>query len=353
MYSGMDTAADQAASDALNTLNGIAGSLETSGFDTAGGEAGQGYAQGLQTSDTSGAAGTLVTNTENAVRSAQASGSPAAAFMPMGAEAAQGYGMGLQQQDVSGYASAFIAAVGAALTASAQIITLLPQGINIMQTLTTGMNGGRGAALASARATGSGIRSAFAGVNLTSTGSNIIRGLLNGMNSMFSTLLSRARQMASQLKQTIQSGMQVASPSKFTTWVGEMTGQGLVEGLEGATKNVTAAAAAMALGVTSAFSPVALAAPEAAPQAIVQQYSAAAPAASVSPYEGLSGNSSDFSGSTNDRHIVLDIRGGGSITLNGLTKEQAIELIYEKLKPALQDILVEEITTGGDSTYDY
>ena len=99
-----------------------------------------------------------------------------------------------------------------------------------------GMNSGRGAAIASATSTGSGIRSAFASINLYSVGANIVSGLRNGMQSMFSSLMATARQMASQLKQTIQSGMQVHSPSRFTDWIGRMTGQGLINSLNAMTK---------------------------------------------------------------------------------------------------------------------
>lgn len=384
MYSGMDTAADQAASDALATLNGIASDMESSGFETAGSEAAQGYAQGLQNGDTSGAAAAVVTATEEAVRGAQQSGSPAAAFMPIGAEAAQGYGMGLQQEDVASYAEAFATAAMAAVTAAtqaeasaltleaegintistfaagmtagsplavavmtatgvaikavAQAVNLTAQGSNMLRTLTAGMNSGRSAAVASARTTGSSIRSAFSSISLTSVGSNIMRGLLNGMNSMFSSLLSRAKQMASQLKQTIQSGMQVHSPSRFTEWVGQMTGQGLIDGIEAMTSKAVSAASNMVSSVSDTFTP---------------STASVSTQASVSPYEALGGNSSDASSSTNERHIVLDIRGGGRIEVSGLTKEQAIDLIAEQLKPQLQNILANEIFEGGNGVYEF
>jgi len=386
MFGGVNTAADQAASDALSTLNGIASEMETSGFETAGGEAAQGYTQGLQNEDTSGAASAVVTATEQAVRSAQASGSPAAAFMPIGAEAAQGYGMGLQQEDVSGYASTFAAAAiaavaaatqseaaaltleaegtntiatfaagmtagspvsiavmtatGVAIRAVAQAVNLTAQGSNMLRTLTNGMNSGRAAAIASARTTGNGIRSAFASINLTSTGANIMRGLLNGMNSMFSSLLARARQMAAELKKTIQSGMEVHSPSRFTEWVGEMTGQGLINGIEGMADKAASAASNMVSGVSDAFTP---------------NVSTPTPtAASASPYEGLAqNNNSDASGSSGERRIVIDVTGSGKIEVGGLSKEKAIELISQQIKPQLEAILSEEIFTGGEGTYEF
>ena len=229
--------------------------------------------------------------------------------------------------------------LGVAIRAVAQSVVLTSQGLNMLRTLTNGMNSGRGAAVSSARTTGSNIRSAFASINLYSTGANVMRGMLNGMNSMFSTLMARAREMASQLKKTIQSGMQVASPSKFTTWVGEMTGQGLINGIESMTAKAANAASNMVSGVSDAFAPEASASPI---------------TPTASPYEVLSnGNSSDFSNSTRDRHIVIDVKGGGRIEVSGMTKEQAIDLISEQLKPQLQNILANEIFEGGNGVYEF
>lgn len=379
------TSATSGFADLESEISGIGDALSGLDLGTAGGEAGAGYMEGLANTDASGAASALTTNAENAVRAAQQSGSPAAAYMPIGAEAAQGYGQGLQQEDVSSFAQAFATAAMAAVTAAtqaeaaaltleaegqniiqtfatgmtagsptakavmttlgvairavAQAVNLTAQGLNMLRTLTNGMNSGRGAAISSARSTGSGIRSAFSSINLYSTGANVMRGMLNGMNSMFGSLLARARSMAAQLKSTIQSGMQVHSPSRFTEWVGQMTGQGLIDGIESMTSKATAAASNMVSGVSDAFAPTA-STPTTTPTA--------------SPYEALSGgNSSDFSGSTTDRHIIIDLNGAGKIEVTGLTKEKAVDLIAEQLKPQLQNILAEEIFTGGVGTYEY
>ena len=236
-------------------------------------------------------------------------------------------------------AKAVMTTLGVAIRAVAQAVNLTAQGLNMLRTLTNGMNSGSGAAISSARSTGSGIRSAFSSINLYSTGANVMRGMLNGMNSMFGSLLARARSMAAQLKSTIQSGMQVHSPSRFTEWVGQMTGQGLIDGIESMTSKATAAASNMVSGVSDAFAPTA-STPTTTPTA--------------SPYEALSGgNGSDFSNSTRDRHIVIDVKGGGRIEVSGMTKEQAIDLISEQLKPQLQNILANEIFEGGNGVYEF
>lgn len=253
-------------------------------------------------------------------------------------------------------ATASMTAAGEQIKTIAQSVDLTLQGTNMLRTMTNGMNSGRPAAIASATATGNSIKSTFSSINLYSIGANVVTGFKNGMQSMFSSLMATARNMAAQLKATIQSGMQVHSPSRFTEWIGNMTGEGLVNSLEGMTKKTTAAAAAMTMGITSALAPVAVAAPEVtAPSAIVQEYTATTPSATVSPYEvfATGGDSSDFSSSTNERRIVVDLQGGGRIEVNGLTKEQAIDLIFQQLKPQLQAILAEEIFTGGDEVYEF
>ena len=55
-----------------------------------------------------------------------------------------------------------------------------------------------------------------------------------------------------------------------------------------------------------------------------------------------------------ERRVIIEIQGGGKIEVTGLTKEKAIDLIAEQLKPQLQNILAEEIFTGGKGVaYEY
>ena len=260
-------------------------------------------------------------------------------------------------------ATAAMTTLGTQITAIAQSVVLTAQGSNMLRTLTAGMNSGRGAAIASATSTGSGIRSAFASINLYSVGANIVSGLRNGMQSMFSSLMATARQMASQLKQTIQSGMQVHSPSRFTDWIGRMTGQGLINSLNAMTKPATAAAANMTQGVASAFSPISIAEPSINfPTLSALEYSATVTPTlagnlssfSVNPYDALGYNTvKQSSESTERRSFDLNINGNGKISVEGMTKKEAAEFLMAKMKPTLLNILEEEIFTGGLGVYDY
>ena len=260
-------------------------------------------------------------------------------------------------------ATAAMTTLGTQITAIAQSVVLTAQGSNMLRTLTAGMNSGRGAAIASATSTGSGIRSAFASINLYSVGANIVSGLRNGMQSMFSSLMATARQMASQLKQTIQSGMQVHSPSRFTDWIGRMTGQGLINSLNAMTKPATAAAANMTQGVASAFSPISVAEPSINfPTLAALEYSATVTptlagglsSSSIDPYEALGYNDVKHSSeSTERRSFDININGNGKITVEGMTKADAAEFLVQRLKPTLLDILQEEIFTGSKGVYEY
>ena len=260
-------------------------------------------------------------------------------------------------------ATAAMTTLGTQITAIAQSVILTAQGSNMLRTLTAGMNSGRGAAIASATSTGSGIRSAFASINLYSVGVNIMSGLRNGMQSMFSSLMATARNMANQLKQTIQSGMQVHSPSRFTDWIGRMTGQGLINSLNAMTKPATAAAANMTQGVASAFSPISVAEPSINfPTLAALEYSATVTptlagglsSSSIDPYEALGYNDVKHSSeSTERRSFDININGNGKITVEGMTKADAAEFLVQRLKPTLMDILQEEIFTGGKNVYEY
>lgn len=253
--------------------------------------------------------------------------------------------------------------LGTQITAIAQGVNLTAQGSNMLRTLTAGMNAGRGAALASARTTGTGIRSAFASVNLYSAGVNIMRGLQNGLNSMRGSLLATARSIANAIKSTIQSALDIHSPSKFTDWAGRMMGEGLINSLNAMTKPATAAAATLALGVTSAFAPMAAVAEPSIsiPSIPALEYTASVTpnfTSTTNPYEALGYNNDASQAvresiSTQRRSFDININGNGKISVEGMTKKEAAKFMLEKMKPTLMDILEQEIATGGIGVYDF
>ncbi|BAU27636.1 TP901 family phage tail tape measure protein [Aneurinibacillus soli] len=73
----------------------------------------------------------------------------------------------------------------------------------------------------------------FRGINLTEIGRNIIEGLVNGISSMTNTVIEKARQLADLVKTTIQTALDIHSPSRETEKLGKWTGEGLAKGIEG------------------------------------------------------------------------------------------------------------------------
>ena len=75
--------------------------------------------------------------------------------------------------------------------------------------------------------------------------------------------------------------------------------------------------------------------------------------ASVSPYEALGEDTEKSPPKNDEKHIVIELNGGGRIDVSGITRQQAMELIAERIKPELMDILEREIYEGGNGVYDY
>lgn len=170
-----------------------------------------------------------------------------------------------------------------------------------------------------------------ANVSLYMTGRNIVQGLIKGLNSMKERLTTVCTEIGTLVNDTIQKTTQVESPSKFTTWIGEMVGAGLERGLEGSTRDVAFAAAGMADSVNGAFGGL------------------SEPTVTASPF----GARSDTDGVSAERHLTIDVRGGGRIEVGGMTRDQAVELITESLLPQLKQALADEIYEGGDDVYEY
>lgn len=307
---------------------------------------GQGVAVGIESSagEAAAAAASMGAEVIEAAHSSTGVASPSSMTIPVGEGIAQGVVVGLESGSPAAVAAvnAMGTSIVTALSATAATVDLSNAGTTAMSTLASGINSNASAATNAIQSAGNSIKSTANSINLTAAGAHVMRGLVVGMNSMRGTLMATARNIANQLKQTIQSGMEVASPSKFTIWVGKMTGLGLVTGLESMAEKATAAATNMALGVTSAFAPVAVETP-----------TIGAPAsATVSPYEVLEGDQNTPETSS-ERRILIDINGSGSINISGLTRAQAMELIAERLKPELMNVLGREILEGGDGVYEF
>lgn len=71
---------------------------------------------------------------------------------------------------------------------------------------------------------------------------------------------------------------------------------------------------------------------------------------------GVAPSASESKESGSEKHIVIDINGGGSVSVSGnsqMDKEQVLSLLQENMKPVLMQIIQSEIYEEGDLSYDY
>ena len=78
-----------------------------------------------------------------------------------------------------------------------------------------------------------------------SAGQYIGQGLANGMSSMLGRVRSIASQLAAAANQAIAAKAKIGSPSKVTTYYGEMVGQGFINGMNNKTAGASDAAAGL------------------------------------------------------------------------------------------------------------
>jgi len=101
-----------------------------------------------------------------------------------------------------------------------------------------------GSAISSNASTWPGIISGIAGsmgANGYNAGAAAGFGVANGLNAALGSVTAAANAIAAQVDRAIAKRLQIASPSKVTTYLGKMVGEGLVSGIEGMVGDVGAA----------------------------------------------------------------------------------------------------------------
>lgn len=86
------------------------------------------------------------------------------------------------------------------------------------------------------------IETVFTTINLRDTGKNIIQGLIDGIDSKRSAAIAAARDIADAIRDTIDSAMGIASPSKVMMEKGRYITEGLAIGMENRLRDVKRAA---------------------------------------------------------------------------------------------------------------
>lgn len=89
--------------------------------------------------------------------------------------------------------------------------------------------------------------------DLYSSGVNIMAGLNNGMNSMRSTIMSTARSIASEVAQTVNTALDIHSPSRVMKESGRFVDLGLAKGMEDNSVTVQRTAQSVAVDLKKAM----------------------------------------------------------------------------------------------------
>ncbi len=88
---------------------------------------------------------------------------------------------------------------------------------------------------------------------LPEIGKQAIQGLIDGMSAMQGGVVEKARVIAQSAAAAMRKALDIHSPSRETTWIGQMIGAGLAAGIAGSVTDVEARAADMAARATAAL----------------------------------------------------------------------------------------------------
>ena len=115
--------------------------------------------------------------------------------------------------------------------------------------MNTAFRSGMNQAVVTAQNTANRVLSAFNNLssNLYSAGVMAGAGFRNGLASQQASIISTAQSIANSVSSTIQSALRIASPSKVTTYLGEMVGAGLIAGMDGMVSGVESSANRLSL----------------------------------------------------------------------------------------------------------
>lgn len=173
---------------------------------------------------------------------------------------------------IKGLFSAGVATIKAVFTAGVTVLASIFNGVfntikaivstafNVIKALATGNMAAVKAAfvngfnqvVSAVKTMGSDILNAFKtlGSQMLAIGGDIIQGLINGIKARAGAVVAEAQRIASSISSTIKSALDIHSPSRVTTALGEHAGQGLANGLKNKQSEVAKQAAELAKQVT-------------------------------------------------------------------------------------------------------
>ena len=133
------------------------------------------------------------------------------------------------------------------------VATVSDVGLQSVTGLSTGMTDNLGLATTAATTVTTGVTDTFADINLRPSGENAMQGFIDGMNAMRSSVMGVAREIADSVKTTINSSLDIHSPSRVLEESGEFTGEGFANGILAMIDRVKSAARGLSDGAVEPF----------------------------------------------------------------------------------------------------
>ena len=139
-------------------------------------------------------------------------------------------------------------------TGTATVNTAAMQlGTETVTGLSTGITDSIGLATEAATSTATVVTNEFKDIDLYDCGTNAMQGFIDGINAMKSSVMEVANSIANSVKTTINSALDIHSPSRVMEETGEYTGEGLVIGITKMIDRVKAAAQGLSNSTVEPF----------------------------------------------------------------------------------------------------
>ena len=133
------------------------------------------------------------------------------------------------------------------------LATVSNVGLESVTGLSTGMTDNLGLATTAATTVTTGVTDTFKEISLYDCGTNAMQGFVDGLSAMRGSVMAVASDIASSVKTTINSALDIHSPSRVMEDSGEFTGQGFVNGIMKMIDRVRSAAQGLSDGALEPF----------------------------------------------------------------------------------------------------
>lgn len=133
------------------------------------------------------------------------------------------------------------------------LATVSNVGLESVTGLSTGMTDNLGLATTAATTVTTGVTDTFKEISLYDCGTNAMQGFVDGISAMRGSVMAVANEIANSVKTTVNSALDIHSPSRVLEASGEFTGEGFVNGISNMINRVRAAAQGLSDGAIEPF----------------------------------------------------------------------------------------------------